>query len=143
MSRKKEEQAEDPKEKIYTVNEIKLAAYNWAELPPMNIPLHDRFLWLALANVYKRFRDKELTKEHGEQLKADIMAAYNRDKAQADLQCKIIQARAKMWGQIEVAGNRYGTERTLEAADEFYKAVYGLKPKQADQAEQSEQNENE
>ncbi len=31
-----------------------------------------------------------------------------------------------MWKQIEAAANRYRTERTLENADAFVKAVYGV-----------------
>ena len=114
------------------VEDIKVAAYNWREFPPDDLGLPERYLWLAFANVYKRFRDGELTKEQGEELKLHILTVYENDKAKLDRMEKLVAHHAKLWKNIEVAGIRYNQARTVEAADAFVNAVYGvgLKPKE-------------
>ena len=37
--------------------------------------------------------------------------------------------------RIEIAGSRYGTERTIENADAFFEAVYDVKLKEIDKPE--------
>lgn len=113
------------------VEDIKVAAYNWKEFPPDDLGLPERYLWLAFANVYKRFREGELTIEQGEKLKIQILTAYENDKAKLDTMEKLVTHQAKLWKSIETAGIRYNQERTVDAADAFVKAVYGvgLKPK--------------
>ena len=47
----------------------------------------------------------------------------------------IVRRQADMWNRIEVAGSRYGTERTIENADAFFEAVYDVKLKEIDKPE--------
>ena len=44
----------------------------------------------------------------------------------------IVRRQAEMWNRIEVAGSRYGPERTIENADAFFEAVYDVKLKSTD-----------
>ena len=138
MSRKpKEAEAEtnarEPPKKVYTVDEIRKAAFNWSELPPDDLDMPERILWYAFANLYKRFQDKELSKEQGEKLKSRIMVQYQKDRAACDTRNRIVQAQADMWKRVELAGSKYGTERSIEAADAFFEAVYDVKLKPIEQ----------
>lgn len=40
--------------------------------------------------------------------------------------CRLNQHSADLWKGIEATGTRFAKEHTLEAADEFYRTVYGL-----------------
>lgn len=41
---------------------------------------------------------------------------------------------AKLWKEIEAAGCAYARNRTIARADDFYEAVYGMRPKGAKQS---------
>lgn len=128
-----------------TVDEIKMAAFNWRDVPPQDLDLPERCLWYALANLYRRFRDGEISKIMGETMTQKLVSTYHRDKTRYDTQRASIQAQANMWQCIEMAANRYGLERTTEAADAFVEAVYGVKlkpkeePKEELELDESEQ----
>ena len=120
----------------FTVEKIMVLAYNWKELPPSELALPERCLWLMLANIYKRFREEDLTKEQGERLKNEAMKTYQADRLRLrELEgCKssigqLRKEHAEMWQRIEIAGNQYGMKKTVETADAFYQAVYNVKPK--------------
>lgn len=140
----KRKQQEQPEEKkTYTVETIKVAAYNWKDLPPQDLSMPERCLWLTLANIYKRFRDGELSKEQGEELKQKAMVTYNADKALLEMHDTIIAEQAALWKRIETAGNKYGVERTIKAADAFFESVYGVtlrKPNKAENSTERAQN---
>lgn len=121
---------EDNTKHVYTIEEIKIEAFNWKNLPPPDLDIPERCLWLTLSNIYKRFRDGEITKEDGEKLSQNALMLYHSDRAGIDMQRYIVSANADMWKRIEVAGNKYGVERTLSAADAFFESVYGVRPKE-------------
>lgn len=52
----------------YTINEIKIAAYNWNELPDMGV--EERALWYSVGFWYEEYRS-------GRESKEDCAAAVN------------------------------------------------------------------
>ena len=111
------------------IDDVRLSAYNQDKEPGESWKPPDLVLWYAFRELYRDFRDGKLKKDDAEKAKAEILKRYQVQKAEYDTMKSIVLRQAEMWRQIEIAGNRYGTERTVESADEFYKAVYDVELK--------------
>ena len=83
-------------------------------------------MWYAFRELYRNFREGKLKESDGVKAKAAILSRYNTQHAEYETMQNIVRHQAEMWKQIELAGNRYGTDRTLENADAFVEAVYGV-----------------
>lgn len=92
---------------------------------PMTCP--ERCLWYALRDVYRRFSNGDITKEKGDSEKNRALRQFDQDRMKLDLAEKIIQRDSAMWAEIEIAGYTFQMDRTLENADAFISAVYGVK----------------
>ena len=101
------------------------------ELPEgIELTCPERCLWYALRDVYRRFASGELTKEQGDAEKNKSLRQFDLDTGELIQARKILQRNSNMWMEIELAGSAYGMDRTLENADAFFQAVYGVKLKQ-------------
>lgn len=58
----------------YTLSEIKLAAYNWTELPDMT--RNERSLWQCLGYCYEWYRCHPEDKQECDKLAADYIKFY-------------------------------------------------------------------
>lgn len=94
---------------------------------PMTCP--ERCLWYALRDVYRKFSNGDITKEKGDAEKARALRQFDQDSNSMRLAERIIKRDAAMWMEIELAGSMYRLDRTLENADAFVAAVYGVKAK--------------
>lgn len=94
-------------------------------LMPDGLRLHDQSAFQALRNLYDRYKRGAITKEDASAEKRLIVAQRNREEASFEQNRRYTLLHAKLWKEIEAAGNRYGRERTIENADAFYQAVYG------------------
>ena len=74
--------------------------------------------------------------------KAEIIKRYHVQKTEYETMQNIVRCQAEMWNRIEIAGSRYGTDRTIENADAFFEAVYDVKLKETKTGGEDEQNEN-
>ena len=99
------------------------------EMPdaPMSCP--ERCLWYALRDIYRRFSNGDVTKEKGDAEKSRALRQFDQDRTRLELADKIVKRDASMWMEIELAGSMYRLDRTLEHADAFVAAVYGVRAK--------------
>ena len=114
----------------YSVDDIKKLAYIGEELPPPSIPPPDRILWYSFRDLYMRFKQKKITKEQSQKEADMILKTYQNDRTVFEESQKIWSYHGQMWAEIELAGSRYAKNRTLENADAFQIAVYGVGIKQ-------------
>ena len=99
------------------------------DLPDKPMTCPERCLWYALRDVYRRFSAGDITKEKGDAEKNRALRQFDQDKSKLDLAEKIIQRDASMWMEIELSASMYNLDRTLDNADAFVAAVYGVKAK--------------
>ena len=119
----------------YTVQQIKLAAYNQIDAP-QNMNMAEQLLFWKLFDVYRRFRSGDISKSEGERQFRDLSREFEQNAGKLDMAERIIQNHAMLWKGIETAASDYclSGNRTKEA-DAFVEAVYGvqLKPRGVDQ----------
>lgn len=66
-----------------------------------------------------------ITPEQGRREKIAILDRYRLDSFNE----KCWRHTRQLWKNIEAAGSAYAHDRTVENADRFHEAVYGMKPK--------------
>ena len=111
-----------------TKDEISKYAY-MGEMPDKEMSCPERCLWYALRDVYRRFQSGDIKKDQSIQEKNKAIKQFEQDNGELNSAKEIIARNAAMWSEIELAGSLYGMDRTLENADAFVAAVYGVKLK--------------
>lgn len=86
---------------------------------PTDLREIDLLTYYALSYIYKLYRDGVIDRNGGSQLKQSILHAYETATA-------IRTKHSNMWARIEQAATNYSHTPTLDNADKFYAAVYGL-----------------
>ena len=115
--------------KPMTVDEIaKLAAQNI--VPSEKLSLAETLLWYRLRDLYRNFAQGSISKENAAVEKQKIVKQYNADSALFGFYDSYVSKSAQMWRNIEVAATAYRTNKTIENADKFVEAVYGVKMKE-------------
>ena len=104
------------------------------ELPDKELTCPERCLWYALRDVYRRFQSGDLKKDQCVQEKNKAINQYELDSGVLKSAKRIVAHDASMWAEIELAGSLYSMDRTLENADAFINAVYGVKMKKGESA---------
>ena len=99
------------------------------EMPETEMSCPERCLWYALRDVYSRFQSGDIKKEQSIQEKNKAVKQFEQDNGVLSSAKKIIAHNASMWAEIELANSMYAMDRTLENADAFVSAVYGVKLK--------------
>ena len=89
--------------------------------PPETAPPYEWLLYYRLHDIYSAVRDGIMTKVDGANNKAVAVQSYETDKG-------LYERQVLLWRRIEQAAKQYSTDRTVENADEFYMAVYGVRP---------------
>ena len=111
------------------IDDVRLSAYNQDKEPNESWKPPELVMWYSFRELYNNYRSGKLTKQDAEQVKAEILKRYSVQKTEYDVMKSIVHRQAEMWQKIELAGNKYGIERTLENADAFMKAVYDVNMK--------------
>ena len=99
------------------------------EMPDKEMTCPERCLWYALRDVYRRFQSGDIKKEQSIQEKNRALKQFELDSGVLNSAKKIVAHNASMWAEIELAGSLYSMDRTLENADAFLNAVYGVRMK--------------
>lgn len=103
-----------------TINDLELLAHKGAKLPA-GLNGAEQIFFLGLRRLYAYAKLSGMLPEQGSQEKAALLKEFG----VRNLQISRAEKTTRMWKEIEAAANRYRTERTLENADAFVKAVYG------------------
>lgn len=98
----------------------------------------ERALYYALKDVYDNYRKGILNKAQGEAQKNKAIRQFDLDTGAFTSAMKILRDNAELWRRIELAGNRYRLERTLDNADAFIEAVYSVKVKQMEEGDNND-----
>lgn len=93
---------------------------------PKGLNAAEQLLFLQLRYLYRYARLIRMPRDRGRREKAKLLQEFQKRAAQV----RHMEKSDAMWREIEAAGNRYGTEPTIENADAFYRAVYGVKRKE-------------
>lgn len=124
------------------IDDVRLSAFNLEPEPAESWKVPEIVLWYAFRELYRDYREGKTRKAEAEKAKAEIIKRYQVQKTEYDTMKNIVRHQAEMWNRIEIAGSRYGTERTIENADAFFEAVYDVKLKETKMGGEDEQNEN-
>ena len=92
---------------------------------PDGLPPVEQAAYQGMRYLYAVYRAGRLSKDAAAREKAALLRELTRAREREELRDRIERKTAAMWKAIEAAANRYGTQRTLENADAFVKAVYG------------------
>lgn len=103
---------------------IEFAAQNIS--PEGNLNCAEWRLFYVARDIYRDYYRGKITLQLGEEKKNRALRQFELDKNELLSAKAILLQNAEMWREIELAGSRYRTERTLENADAFIEAVYGV-----------------
>lgn len=109
-----------------TLEEIQIAAYDFQRIPDSSLPAHDCLLWYMLRDIYDRYRNHVITHEEGEAEKKQAIRKYHENKSDYDTAAQILRNHAEMWKNIESTADAYRLHPSIENADAFLAAVYGV-----------------
>lgn len=124
-----------------TVDKIsKLAAKNIVPTEQLSLP--ETLLWYRLRDLYRSFSQDSISKENAAVEKQKIIKQYNDDKETFAFYNKYVSKSAQMWRNIESAARAYRENKTIENADKFVEAVYGVKVRSTPSKHDSERTEN-
>ena len=95
-------------------------------LPLGDLTVAERLLWYELRDIYRGFKSGEVTQDYGQKKKTECLVQFERNNKDAEMTSKIIKANAGMWMRIEQKAREYKENKTIENADAFMEAVYGV-----------------
>jgi len=111
---------------LMTLEEIQVAAYDFQRIPDGSLPAPECLLWYMLRDIYDRYRNKIITQEEGEAEKQKAMRQYRDNKSHFDTAAQILRHHASMWRDIEQSADAYRKNPSIDTADAFLTAVYGV-----------------
>ena len=92
---------------------------------PDELSTAEQLLFLKFRLLYQTAALGSITPEQGRREKIAILDRYRLDSFDE----KCWRHTRKLWKNIEAAGSAYAQDRTVENADRFHEAVYGMKPR--------------
>ena len=95
-------------------------------MPPEQMTLPEKLLWYQLRDLYRDFRAGTVTREQGEKRKQEATREYDENVYRDELYHKYMLANANIWIRIEEKAKTYRENPTIENADAFLNAVYGV-----------------
>ena len=106
---------------MMTADKLEDLAFN-GEPMPEGLNEAEQMLFQSFRYLYRYARLTQMPPERGREEKAELLREFEK----RSFQIKRMEKTDKMWKDIEAAANRFGTERTIESAEAFYRAVYGV-----------------
>ena len=96
------------------------------DLPDKYMTCPERCLFYSLRDLYALHKEKRITKAEGENRKEKLLKQYEKDCEELNYSKMFLQYQGKFWKGIENAAMRYRKNPTVENADAFIEAVYGV-----------------
>lgn len=107
------------------VDDIKKLAMK-GEMPADELQAPDWCLWFRLRDVYSDYAAGRITKDEGAERTEQCLRQYDHDCELLAVAGNILIEHGKWWRDLERTANAYQTDRTLDNADRFLDAVYGM-----------------
>lgn len=112
-----------------TVDEITVAAAQDL-LPSEKLSLAENLLWYRLRDLYQGFAKGAVSKDKAAEEKKKVLKQFESDRQTEATAKRYGDFHASLWRGIESAANNYHENKTIENADKFVEAVYGVKMKE-------------
>lgn len=103
-----------------TIDDISKYAYA-DTMPDTTMTVPELLLWYQLRDVYNLVKRGRWTTPAGQNAKEKCVQAF-------DMHQSLYEWHNKLWQRIEHAAKNYTSNPSIETADAFYKAVYGVNP---------------
>ncbi len=108
-----------------TVEEISRYA-SMGTLPDKELNCPERCLFYGLRDVYQMHKENRITRAQGEQEKEKLIKRYRKELGEFNFSKMYLLHQGKFWKAIEEAGIKYRKQPSIENADVFIEAVYGV-----------------
>ncbi len=99
-------------------------------VPTEQLSLAESLLWYRLRDLYRKFKQGSISKERAAAEKQKAIAQYKSDAELFGFYETYVSKSAKLWRNIESAATAYRNNKTIENADKFVEAVYGVNIKE-------------
>lgn len=87
---------------------------------PEGLKSYDALMFQNLTLLYKRYREKMISREQATKEKKTLLEAYRIDKFGDE----VVQDAVRLWKDIETAASAYCLSPSIETADALIKAIY-------------------
>ena len=94
---------------------------------PKGLNAAEQMMFQSFRRLYAYAKLVQMPPEQGKSEKMEILREFD----QRSFQLKRMEHNVKLWKEIDAAASRFAKERTVESAEDFVKAVYGVGLKEA------------
>lgn len=107
------------------VSALEYAAMNNEPMPD-NLGLPDQILYQGLAWLYARYHARQISREQGQIEKQKLIVARDRLARESESVMRMSEYYAETYKVLAQSSIKYAKERTIEAADAMYEALYSV-----------------
>ena len=107
------------------VSALEHAAMNNEPMPD-NLGLPDQMLYQGLAWLYARYHARQISREQGQVEKQKLIVARDRLARESESVMSMSKYYAETYKALAQSSIKYAKERTVEAADAMYEALYSV-----------------
>lgn len=93
---------------------------------PEGLCLWQQYIFLSLRILYQQYRAGAINRDTAIAEKRLLEKTARDAESQSASVDKLVLSTKDLWKSIELAGSTYAKNPTIENADAFYKAVYGV-----------------
>lgn len=117
--------AQDMSEEQIRVSALEYAAMNNEPMPD-GLRLPDQMYFQGLAWLYARYHARQISREQGQIEKQKLVVARDRLARESESVIRMSQYYAETYKTLAQSSIKYAKERTVEAADAMYEALYSV-----------------
>ena len=117
--------AQDMSEEQIRVSALEYAAMNNEPMPD-GLRLPDQMYFQGLAWLYARYHARQISREQGQVEKQKLVVARDRLARESESLTRMSQYYAETYKTLAQSSIKYAKERTVEAADAMYEALYSV-----------------
>lgn len=107
------------------VSPLEYAAINNEPMPD-GLRIYDQMLYQGLAWLYARYHARQISREQGQIEKQKLIVARDRLARESESVMRMSQYYAETYKALAQSSIKYAKERTVEAADAMYEALYSV-----------------
>lgn len=104
---------------------LEYAAMNNEPMPD-GLRIYDQMLYQGFAWLYARYHARQISREQGQVEKQKLIVARDRLARESESVIRMSQYYAETYKALAQSSIKYAKERTIEAADAMYEALYSV-----------------
>ena len=109
------------------------------KMPDVKMTCPEKCLFYELRDLYAMHKENRLTKADGERMKNESLKEFKKNVEELNCSKALLRHEANMWQKIEMTAMAYRKEPTIEHADAFIEAVYGVGRRKLPQEEEEKE----